>query len=159
MKPMLAVSVAAVAVIGLAGCTVAPPSAPTVVAMPGPGVTFNTFQQDDNYCRYYASQRSQAGGSGGGVDRVGDGYAQIHLADGGIALDVVQGAKQIGDQGHVARRRPESGDVALDIRHLIGQVVDEFLQRFTVGDTGLEQGGAVHGVCFRKGDCSNIRQT
>jgi Glycine-zipper domain len=49
-------------VLALAACTVAPPSGPTVVSLPGPGKTFAQFQQDDAGCRDYAqSQIAQAG--------------------------------------------------------------------------------------------------
>lgn len=56
-KARFAFGIAAVSMLGLAGCAVAPPTAPTVAVMPGPGVSFPTFQRDDNYCRSYASQR------------------------------------------------------------------------------------------------------
>jgi hypothetical protein len=41
-------------VIALGACTVAPPSGPSVVAMPGQGKSFPQFQQDDANCRNYA---------------------------------------------------------------------------------------------------------
>jgi hypothetical protein len=44
-------------VLALGACTVAPPSGPTVVAMPGPGKSWPQFQQDDAYCRNYAQSR------------------------------------------------------------------------------------------------------
>jgi len=44
-------------VLALGACTVAPPSGPTVVAMPGQGKTFQQFQQDDDYCRNYAQSK------------------------------------------------------------------------------------------------------
>jgi hypothetical protein len=48
--------------LALAACAVAPPSGPTVVAMPGPGKSFSAFQQDDAICRNYAqSQIPEAG--------------------------------------------------------------------------------------------------
>ena len=48
--------------LALAACAVAPPSGPTVVAMPGPGKSFPAFQQDDAMCRNYAqSQIPEAG--------------------------------------------------------------------------------------------------
>ena len=55
IHPMKAVAAAAL-IVGLAGCTVAPPSGPTVVAMPGQGKSFDAFRYDDNLCRGYASQ-------------------------------------------------------------------------------------------------------
>jgi hypothetical protein len=48
-----------VPMLALGACTVAPPTGPSVVAMPGPGKTFPQFQQDDNYCRNYAQSRNQ----------------------------------------------------------------------------------------------------
>jgi len=52
MLPMLA----------LGACTVAPPSGPTVVAMPSPGKSWPQFQEDDYNCRGYAqSHISDAG--------------------------------------------------------------------------------------------------
>src|SRR5690348_8237270 len=46
---------AAVAVLVLAGCAVAPPVGPSVAAMPGQGKTFEAFQADDVACRQYAA--------------------------------------------------------------------------------------------------------
>jgi hypothetical protein len=43
----------------LAACTVAPPSGPSVTALPGPGKSFPQFQQDDDQCRGYAAERTQ----------------------------------------------------------------------------------------------------
>ena len=49
-------------VLALGACAVAPPTGPSVVAMPGPGKTFPQFQRDDAYCRNYAQSRiSNAG--------------------------------------------------------------------------------------------------
>jgi hypothetical protein len=58
-------SVAALAllpVLALGACTIAPPSGPTVVALPGPGKSFPEFQKDDDYCRGYAASRNQDAG-------------------------------------------------------------------------------------------------
>jgi outer membrane lipoprotein SlyB len=41
--------------LGLAGCAIAPPTGPNIVAMPGTGKSFEAFQADDNSCRQYAS--------------------------------------------------------------------------------------------------------
>jgi hypothetical protein len=43
-------------------CTVAPPSGPSVVAMPGPGKSFGEFQQDDAACRDYAQSHQPNAG-------------------------------------------------------------------------------------------------
>jgi hypothetical protein len=40
----------------LGACAVAPPSGPTIVALPAQGKTFEAFQQDDASCRQYAAQ-------------------------------------------------------------------------------------------------------
>ncbi|HQT46652.1 MAG: hypothetical protein B7X08_01485 [Acidocella sp. 20-63-7] len=50
-------SLALLPILALGGCAVAPPSGPTVVAMPGQGKTWVQFQQDDAYCRNYAQSR------------------------------------------------------------------------------------------------------
>jgi outer membrane lipoprotein SlyB len=47
-------------VLALGACTVATPTGPSVVAMPGPGKTFSQFQQDDAACRAYAAERNSA---------------------------------------------------------------------------------------------------
>lgn len=44
----------------LSACAVAPPTGPSVMALPGKGKDFAQFQQDDASCRQYAS--SQVGG-------------------------------------------------------------------------------------------------
>lgn len=56
MRPTLLLLPLAAA--ALAGCTVPPPSGPTVMALPGQGKSFETFQQDDFTCRGYAMQAS-----------------------------------------------------------------------------------------------------
>jgi hypothetical protein len=43
--------------LALGACTVAPPSGPSVVAMPGPGKSFDQFQQDDAVCKNYAQSK------------------------------------------------------------------------------------------------------
>lgn len=55
IHPVKAVAAAAL-IAGLAGCAVAPPSSPTVVAMPGRGESLYAFQRDDDLCRGYASR-------------------------------------------------------------------------------------------------------
>jgi len=56
-------SLALLPVFALGACTVAPPSGPSVVALPGHGKTFAQFQQDDAYCRDYALSHDGASGS------------------------------------------------------------------------------------------------
>lgn len=45
--------------LSLGACATVPPSGPTVMALPGPGKSFQQFQQEDYNCRVYA-QRSTA---------------------------------------------------------------------------------------------------
>lgn len=42
---------------GLGGCAIAPPTGPSVMALPARGKTLADFQQDDLTCRDYASAR------------------------------------------------------------------------------------------------------
>jgi len=56
-------SVSVVSVLGLSACAVAPPTAPRVMALPGAGKDFATFQREDSSCREFAYY--QAGGSPG----------------------------------------------------------------------------------------------
>ena len=46
---------------GLSACAVAPPTAPSIAAMPGAGKNFDQFQADDAACRAFASTRVPAG--------------------------------------------------------------------------------------------------
>jgi hypothetical protein len=50
-------------VLALGACTVAPPSGPTVVSLPGPGKSWPQFQQDDAYCRQYAQSQTPYSGA------------------------------------------------------------------------------------------------
>ncbi len=52
------IALAFLPVIALGACTVAPPTGPTVVALPGPGKSFAQFQQDDANCRGYAASHN-----------------------------------------------------------------------------------------------------
>jgi hypothetical protein len=56
------VGVALLPVLALGACAVAPPSGPSIVALPGHGKSFAQFQQDDAYCRSYAESRDGATG-------------------------------------------------------------------------------------------------
>ena len=53
----------AASVLALTACAVPPPAGPRVMALPGPGKDFNTFQQEDAICRGFAS--NQTGGPAG----------------------------------------------------------------------------------------------
>ena len=48
--------------LALSACAVAPPSGPTVVAMPGQGKSLAQFQQDDASCRNYAQSKTPNAG-------------------------------------------------------------------------------------------------
>jgi outer membrane lipoprotein SlyB len=56
-------TIGAASVLALSACAVAPPAAPRVMALPGPGKDFATFQQEDAICRQFASD--QSGGAAG----------------------------------------------------------------------------------------------
>jgi uncharacterized protein YcfJ len=49
-------STALIAVLTVAACSEAPPSGPSVMALPATGKTLESFQQDDATCRGYAAQ-------------------------------------------------------------------------------------------------------
>jgi hypothetical protein len=49
--------------LALGACQVAPPTGPSIVALPGPGKSFPDFQKDDDYCRNYAQSRNSAAGA------------------------------------------------------------------------------------------------
>lgn len=53
-----AVTLALVPFLALGACAVAPPTRPTVVALPGEGKSFAQFQQDDGYCQSYARYKT-----------------------------------------------------------------------------------------------------
>jgi hypothetical protein len=55
--------IAVLPALALAACAVAPPTGPTVVAMPGQGKSFAQFQQDDETCRNYAASRNEDSGA------------------------------------------------------------------------------------------------
>lgn len=59
----VALPLGAVALALLGGCAVAPPSGPSVVALPRSGEPLDQFQQDDYACRDYAFQSSDAAGA------------------------------------------------------------------------------------------------
>lgn len=51
----IARSVTLVGALALGACAVAPPTGPSVMALPAKDKSFEAFQQDDNACRQYAS--------------------------------------------------------------------------------------------------------
>jgi hypothetical protein len=50
-------------ILALSACAVTPPAGPRVMALPGPGKDFGTFQREDAVCRQFASE--QSGGTAG----------------------------------------------------------------------------------------------
>lgn len=50
--------ISALALLALAGCAVAPPPGPSVMAMPGQGKSFEAFQADDAACRQFGQQQA-----------------------------------------------------------------------------------------------------
>lgn len=80
----------------LAGCTVAPPQGPTVMASPGPGKSFGQFRTDDLNCRAYANNANGGVTPGQGATTSGVGTA---LA--GTAIGAAAGAL-LGAAGHNA---------------------------------------------------------
>ncbi len=44
-------------ILALGACTVAPPTGPSITALPGPGKSFAQFQHDDYNCQSYAQAR------------------------------------------------------------------------------------------------------
>jgi len=77
MKPVALLSFLAAAALALGGCVVAPPSGPSVMALPGEGRNFDQFRADDGDCRQYANMQ------------IGNGTAQQASVNSGIASAAV----------------------------------------------------------------------
>ena len=82
------------------GACVDAPTGPTVTVMPGPGKPFEVFQQDDVYCRQYAS--SQISGAATGGQQVATGAAA------GAVIGAVAGTL-IGDSRNAAAAGAATG--------------------------------------------------
>ena len=54
---------AAIVALALGGCAVAPPSGPSVVALPHHGESLDQFQQNDYACRDYANRSTNSSGA------------------------------------------------------------------------------------------------
>jgi len=74
-----------------AGCTVMPPSGPSIVALPSRGESLNTFQHDDYECRDYASRRINTAGASQGATNNAVNSAAIGTI-GGAAVGALLGA-------------------------------------------------------------------
>lgn len=77
----------------MGGCTTLP-EGPSVMAMPGTGMSFEQFRQDDGYCRQYAYQ--QIGGKT--ATQAGD-ESFARSAAVGTAIGAIAGAAIGGDEG------------------------------------------------------------
>jgi hypothetical protein len=86
MKPA-ASSIALFGALALGACAVAPPTGPSVMAMPGPGKSFEQFQYDDATCQQYAS--AQTGNISPGQAATDSGVASAVV---GTALGAAAGA-------------------------------------------------------------------
>jgi hypothetical protein len=80
--------------LALGACVAAPPTAPTVMVMPGQGKTFAAFQADDAACRGYASAR--IGGASPAAAGAASGLASAAVGTGlgaaaGAAIGSVSG--------------------------------------------------------------------
>jgi outer membrane lipoprotein SlyB len=83
-----------VSVLAVSACAVAPPSGPRVMALPGAGKNFATFQQEDAICRQFASDQSGgvAGAQAATTNAVGTTLAGTAVGAGlGAALGSLTG--------------------------------------------------------------------
>lgn len=83
-----------VPVLALGACAVAPPSGPTVMALPGKGKSMQAFQQDDYACRQYAFAETGGTTPAQAANNSGVGSAVVGTALGagvGAALGAVGG--------------------------------------------------------------------
>ena len=92
IKPIrLAIPACAVALALLGGCAVAPPSGPSVVALPRSGEPLGQFQQDDYACRDYAYRSSDAANAAQGATNNSVNSAALGTF-GGAAIGALFGA-------------------------------------------------------------------
>lgn len=74
-----------IAALALSACAIAPPSGPSVMALPAQGKSFEQFQQDDATCQQYASARIGNGSPQQAANESGVGSAAIGTAVGAAA--------------------------------------------------------------------------
>ncbi len=84
---MLRTGAIAAGILSLAGCAIAPPSGPNVVAMPGSGKTYEQFTNEDATCRQTAAIQTGPGPSAQQTTNATVGSAVI-----GTALGAATGA-------------------------------------------------------------------
>ncbi|HXZ92104.1 MAG TPA: glycine zipper family protein [Burkholderiales bacterium] len=94
MKPVAHLSLLAAAALALGGCVVAPPSGPSVMALPGEGRNFDQFRADDADCRQYANM--QIGNGTPQQASVNSGVASAAI---GTAIGAAAGALIGGHEG------------------------------------------------------------
>jgi Glycine-zipper domain len=74
--------------LALGACTVAPPTGPSITALPGPGKTWAQFQADDANCQNYAQYRM----SGSGQEAAAAGQNANGTAVAGTLIGAAAGA-------------------------------------------------------------------
>jgi Glycine-zipper domain len=74
-----------IAASALGACAVAPPTGPSVMALPAQGKSFEQFQQDDATCQQYASARIGNGSPQQAANESGVGSAVVGTAVGAAA--------------------------------------------------------------------------
>ncbi len=88
-------TLALVSVLAVSACAVAPPSGPSVLALPAQGKSFEAFQQDDATCRGFATQQTGGASPSQAATNSAVGSAVLGTALGagvGAALGSVGGA-------------------------------------------------------------------
>ncbi|MDR3537355.1 MAG: glycine zipper family protein [Acetobacteraceae bacterium] len=98
MRPV-PLSLALAATLGVGACAVAPPSGPSVMALPAQGKPFEVFQQDDSVCRGFATQQTGGVSASQAATNSAVGSAVVGTALGagvGAALGSVGGAAGAG---------------------------------------------------------------
>jgi hypothetical protein len=74
-----------IAALALSACAVAPPTGPSVMALPAQGKSFEQFQQDDATCQQYASARIDNGSPQQAANESGVSSAAVGTALGAAA--------------------------------------------------------------------------
>lgn len=86
-----------IAALALSACVVAPPTGPSVMALPAQGKSFEQFQQDDATCQQYASARIGNGSPQQAANESGVSSAVVGTAIGAAAGALIGAAA--GDPG------------------------------------------------------------
>src|SRR5258708_22218869 len=99
MRPITRAA-AIIGALALAGCAVAPPTGPGVMALPGKDKSFEAFQADDAACRQYASAQ---------IGYASPAEAATESGVGSTALGTVLGAAAGAPIGAATRKPPAGG--------------------------------------------------